>query len=352
MAEGSNNENPKSLAEVGFLVLQVFETITQCWGNVEDHKGLEAEKVTNEQDRFNLWAIHLGLHQRGHASLDYRFRDAENLYQYSMKLLDDLLHALKSVHDDLFSKPNPIYENREPGEVDDSLSGSDDSDSLEGFDDETLAQAAFKSVSDSIDRLFKLAMRVRNPATRTGFSRGYHYDQFDPDSGMGLFNTFLEQRIDERYIENLVNSYGKPVLEGEHDVTFLVDRLAKANNKRRRQFAYWKHHKLNQVKHTEMAKQKIAQQLQFPGARAPSTSGHSKPTTATYVDHTKIDLEDSRSVFSTVSMMLPEPTKSEEVLEFPPVPQKYVSDEDIKEFECPYCFTICSKRLLQKKLWR
>ena len=96
MSEGADKGNSKSLAEVGFQVVQLFETITKSWHNVEDHMGLEAEKVANEQDRFNLWAVHLGLHQRGHASLDYRFRDAENLYQYSMKLLDDLRHALKS----------------------------------------------------------------------------------------------------------------------------------------------------------------------------------------------------------------------------------------------------------------
>jgi hypothetical protein len=102
--------------------------------------------------------------------------------------------------------------------------------------------------------------------------------------------------------------------------------LARANNQRRRQFAYWKHHKLNQIRHTEIAKQKVAQQIQFPSAElAPSASGHSKPTTATYVDHTKIDLDNARSAFSTVSVVLPEPTKADEVIEFPPVPEKCAS---------------------------
>jgi hypothetical protein len=73
-----------------------FEGLAQRWHDTNDHLGLDGEKAANEQDRFNLWAVNLGLHQRGHASLDYRFRDAENLCQYSMKVLDDLLHALKS----------------------------------------------------------------------------------------------------------------------------------------------------------------------------------------------------------------------------------------------------------------
>jgi hypothetical protein len=87
---------PRSLAAVGFRIVPLFESLAQRWHDIDDHLGLDGEKVANEQDRSNLWAVNLGLHQRGHASLNYRFRDAENLYQYSMKVLDDLLHALKS----------------------------------------------------------------------------------------------------------------------------------------------------------------------------------------------------------------------------------------------------------------
>jgi hypothetical protein len=186
-----------------------------------------------------------------------------------------------------------------------------------------------------------------------GLSKGYLYEEVDQDSSVGLFHSFQELRIDELHIQQLIQSYpgsrhGKGI-----DASFLVDRLARANNKRRRQFAYWKHHKLNQIRHTEIAKQKVAQQIQFPSAElAPSASGHSKPTTATHVDHTKIDLDDARSAFSTISVVLPEPTKADEAIEFPPVPEKYASQESLKEFECPYCFTICSKRLLRKQIWR
>ncbi|EXJ84052.1 hypothetical protein A1O3_04719 [Capronia epimyces CBS 606.96] len=49
--------------------------------------------------------------------------------------------------------------------------------------------------------------------------------------------------------------------------------------------------------------------------------------------------------------MLPGPTQSKEVIEIPPVLAKYLAQEDLKEFECPYCFTMCSKRLLHKKAW-
>ncbi len=54
---------------------------------------------------------------------------------------------------------------------------SDDEDSLDGFDNETTPEAAFASVVDCIDRLFRLSMKVRNPALRTGLSKGYAFSK-------------------------------------------------------------------------------------------------------------------------------------------------------------------------------
>lgn len=44
----------------------------------------------HEADRFELWANNLGLHHRGHSSLDYRLREATALQDIIGGLLDDL----------------------------------------------------------------------------------------------------------------------------------------------------------------------------------------------------------------------------------------------------------------------
>ena len=46
--------------------------------------------LSNESQRFSLWAKNLGLYGLGHSSLDYRFRDAPVVYQYTRHLLGNL----------------------------------------------------------------------------------------------------------------------------------------------------------------------------------------------------------------------------------------------------------------------
>lgn len=48
----------------------------------------------NEMQRFELWARNLGLYTGGHSSLDYRFRDAQLLFDHTLELLGDLERLL------------------------------------------------------------------------------------------------------------------------------------------------------------------------------------------------------------------------------------------------------------------
>jgi hypothetical protein len=47
-------------------------------------------KLVSQAQRFELWAKNLGLYHLGHSSLDYRFRDAPSLSEYTMGLLRNL----------------------------------------------------------------------------------------------------------------------------------------------------------------------------------------------------------------------------------------------------------------------
>lgn len=240
------------------------------------------------------------------------------------------------------------------GEVD---ALSDDEDSLSSYQDETTAVAAFASAVDCIDRLFRLSMKVRNPATRTGLSKGYAFRRVDEDTGLDLFDCFADRNIDEEHIKNILQVYKKGQNVTAGSGSYLVSRLAKANNQRRRQFAYWSQHKLNSVRRSEKLKSMQQQQVQveIPAMlQAPSISHNSKPTTATQLDRAKINLDDdTQSVVSTISMNIPELTDtSRDFIAFPDAPEKYTSQEGLKEFECPYCYTICSGRVLNRREWR
>lgn len=229
-----------------------------------------------------------------------------------------------------------------------------DGDSLDGYEDGTTAEAAFASAVDCIDRLFRLSMKVRNPTTRIGLSKGYAFRRIDNDTGLDLFDCFADRNIDEEHIKNILRVYKLSQSSTDGLASYLVTRLAKANNQRRRQFAYWSQHKLNLAKHSDKMKTIQQQQVQMPAMlQVPSISQHSKPTTATQLDHAKINLDDdARSAVSTISMNIPElADSSRDIIVFPDPPEKYASQKDLKEFECPYCYIVCSRRLLNQREW-
>ena len=56
---------------------------------------LDATAFRAEMQRFQLWAINLGLYRQDHSSLDYRLRDNEVVRSFTEELLTSLIEALK-----------------------------------------------------------------------------------------------------------------------------------------------------------------------------------------------------------------------------------------------------------------
>ena len=56
---------------------------------------LDAAAFRAEMQRFQLWAINLGLYRQDHGSLDYRLRDNEVVRSFTEDLLTSLVKALK-----------------------------------------------------------------------------------------------------------------------------------------------------------------------------------------------------------------------------------------------------------------
>jgi hypothetical protein len=98
MSQAKQQRPPRTLAAVGFDVIQCFGSL-KFSAKSGDH-GTERHALVEQQQRFELWAINIGLHQLDHASLDYRFRDASDLYELCDHLLTDLakyLHICRSL---------------------------------------------------------------------------------------------------------------------------------------------------------------------------------------------------------------------------------------------------------------
>lgn len=83
-----------TLTGIGFDVLASFNAILHTFPR-GDSKGLEHAAVRNEYERFDLWAMNLGLYQAGHGALDYRLRDADAIRIFAERLLLELCGALK-----------------------------------------------------------------------------------------------------------------------------------------------------------------------------------------------------------------------------------------------------------------
>jgi hypothetical protein len=82
------------LADVGLDIVTLFGTLKAVGIELSDPSKSKQFALENVSDRFDLWAVNLGLHHSGHSSLDYRLRDADLLQQTIRTLLLDLSNSL------------------------------------------------------------------------------------------------------------------------------------------------------------------------------------------------------------------------------------------------------------------
>ena len=86
----------EALAAAGFRTVALFEKAKVIDQSSEAARRLEwpAASLAAEADRFQLWAVNLGLFVSGHASLDYRVRDAESIRLVILRFITSLGDAL------------------------------------------------------------------------------------------------------------------------------------------------------------------------------------------------------------------------------------------------------------------
>ena len=69
-----------------------YETLQKSGSTFAEQ--LDAAAFRAEMQRFQLWAINLGLYRQDHSSLDYRLRDNEVVRSFTGELLTSLIEAL------------------------------------------------------------------------------------------------------------------------------------------------------------------------------------------------------------------------------------------------------------------
>ncbi|KAJ5602040.1 hypothetical protein N7510_011574 [Penicillium lagena] len=344
---------PDTLYNVGWRISDDFLSIEQL---VRDEIKRNAA-VLNELQRFELWATNLGLHHSGQSSLDYRLRDSDLVFNYALDLLYDLERALRQLKDSLtdyhgdieISKDDTHPHINSDGRVLFSKEDSDEED-LSSYQKEAPTEAVFHNIVSTVDKLYRLAFKIRNPAMRFGLSKAASYSETDLETGRDLIKEFAI--LDIRHVQEIFRSFGHTDLDRFH---YLIERLGKANTRRRQQFRYWQKRRAkyesserpHQTKGTNIIGRplKLVTNMQMVQP-APESS---KPSTATWLNSDAINLDDNASAISSSSTFTSISNElNGDQAGIPPPP---AVDLSAKEFECSFCCIICPRKTMATKAW-
>lgn len=358
-------EKEEQLSKLGYRISATFSSLEILLARSGEQDILSAP-LENAKQRFNLWAINLGLYVPGHSSLEYRLGDAPLVYSYTRKSLADLQKYLEIVVEALQKKDRDesvtsdllhqsrISETLERSHKEDSDS-SDDED-FETYQDDSFAATALENVNGLVDRLYRLGFKIRNPATRVGFTKAQNYQEIDQETDVDLIHIFAS--FDLQHVEQVfLQSQGSLDRESIKK-NFLVKRLARANTRRRQQFKQWRSHRIKieaSSKHAREFNFLIPSSKEFASGETPipeatvtaAKPAPSMPSTATRVDPAMVAIDDTASIVSssTYARFSNDPSLT---LEIPQLPRKLRLQKD---FECPYCHVLCSGRTGDPRSW-
>ncbi|KAL7801993.1 hypothetical protein V8C43DRAFT_272440 [Trichoderma afarasin] len=372
----------ESLADTGLATMKRLKLLQEVeLKSVEDQSHESPKQLLLAQfDRFELWAVNLGVFVMGHGSLDYRIRDSEGMKEAILQMMKNLNRSLDEA---LAYLRGDIEQEDEDSDTDSSSEMESDMDLL------------LDSIKDPIDRLYKMAVWIRNPATRITSTKARNLQQVDEETNVDLFKSF--EKFDYEHISSLFLEYEKnkaiqenPIAK-PHDTasddkalvedqvwepirktlelnrmkisngneSYLVQRIALANGLRRQQFAYWRKHKNKLREHAAVV-------VEVPTHNLPTTShiiqledknekvkAPLTVTTATQLrpsHEVGKELEKENAMTLAVSEYAPSAwNPSKDIVSFPSPPKASTAGEF---FECPYCYTICPAAILSEKAWR
>ncbi|KAH6960034.1 hypothetical protein BKA56DRAFT_430303, partial [Ilyonectria sp. MPI-CAGE-AT-0026] len=310
-----------SIAKNVSACLQSFDSLSESDESPErsDPDDMPLLKVKSELSRFKVWSANIGAHRKGRSSLDHRLRDASNIRNQVLRLLQDLAESLSDAKVILTGDITPWDEEPLSSDEDDS----DDDYALEP-DSSTPSELSqiFASIVEDINCLLRLSVSIRNPAPHDRFKKSSltdtsHFEPFDVQHVRTKFST--------------ASSY-------------VVERLGKAISRRRQYFKY-----------REMHHQKMASGLETDGevedalqsTVASSIPDHLKQTALDITN--SLDEEDASDTGRSQTSYATSAANAERP-KIPTLPQ----EAENGPFECPFCFlmiSINSRRLWKKHLF-
>ena len=251
------------------------------------------------------------------------------------------------------------------------------------------AEILLEDVIDINNNLYRLATKIRNPATRLPSSRARLFERVDIETGV---NVIEEMKLaDLKHIEELFWEYRALMpsqtntaldmspeqrdqscrtkyLESKDQI--LVAPLAQANTFQRQQFGHWERNHKKKAKETAKAVNQLSIQLSKNSADSKSRFGSklisplqlssrslaalSKPSSVSHLQNpSRFEKDDASSIISTHTVAPRALDIWDEHIDVPPPPHFLQNAAKEKRyFECLYCFTICPASQLQPDAWR
>ncbi|KAI1373036.1 hypothetical protein F4677DRAFT_235557 [Hypoxylon crocopeplum] len=348
--------------------------------------------LASEAQRFRLWAHSLGLHQQGHASLDYRVRDAIIVKVRLAEILSELQAHLDNLLAIAKRERLPFEQETTAGEdadSDDTDSTKSDTESFTSAKSHATSESSFhevdfrlQSLTESLDGLYSLATKIRNPRNRPQRTNNQLYKRVPAD----VRTSFIKEReeaeiaviayaqrqqlidgVDHHEAANLQLSSEQLIDQYATTTHWLVRRTGIANARRKQQFVYWKNHALrlsqapqsNSItpvaeKSNDVPKDEpitIPQNEPVPDGGGGKTTLAPLPslaTSATRLDADFVKLDDLKSVISHQSRVSTVMNLQGEKLEWPAPPMQTMSG---RYFTCPHCMVLCPRRYLARDAW-
>jgi hypothetical protein len=216
-------------------------------------------------------------------------------------------------------------------------------------------------VQDLVKDLYKLSFRIRNSTSKP--ARAINYREIDTSSGLDIFGDCFAA-FDRNHILELFGSLRRSYPSLTEDDNILVERFAKANTVRRRQFRYWQKHaqKLATTEVSELvvpivaasANREEALKIHTPKSATDTHMSQSRrgktiftTTEATFFNQ-KLDL----TTFETQSVVSSATTARDlegKPADLPPRPAAALNGQD---FVCHYCYVLCPSTHGHGRAWR
>ncbi|KAL8917295.1 MAG: hypothetical protein Q9172_005921 [Xanthocarpia lactea] len=211
---------------------------------------------------------------------------------------------------------------------------SDEEEMLASYQDDSLTDMLLVRLESIIDRLYRLSFRIQHPATRLGVGKASQYCDVDEDTNIDLMHMYAE--ADRTHVRELLKH-----ISGTSADEYLVSRLSQANTLRRKQFGQWRRHKIK-LKSSLRPEKPVEESKRPPGPRTLLLPGNRNPSRPKH-----IDLDDRSSLVSTSTYVQLHDADATGIT-MPTPPRVPITKG---EFECPYCYILCSRKTLEKRNW-